>query len=60
VTSRHATLQSVELVSRVQGRITGIVLNDVNLEDYAQYYYHSHYTYEYGRYPAEDERVHLG
>jgi Mrp family chromosome partitioning ATPase len=60
VTSRHATLQSVELVSRVQGRITGIVLNDVNLEDYAQYYYHSHYTYEYGRYPAEDERVRMG
>ncbi len=59
VTSRHATLQSVELVSRVQGRITGIVLNDVNLEDYAQYYYHSHYTYEYGRYPADEERVRL-
>jgi capsular exopolysaccharide synthesis family protein len=60
VTSRHATLQSVELVSRVQGRITGIVLNDVNLEDYAQYYYHSHYTYEYGRYPAEEERLRMG
>jgi capsular exopolysaccharide synthesis family protein len=60
VTSRHATLQSIELVSRVQGRITGIVLNDVNLEDYAQYYYHSHYTYEYGRYPTEDERVRMG
>lgn len=60
VTSRHATLQSVELVSRVNGKITGIVLNDVNLEDYAQYYYHSHYTYEYGRYPAEEERVRMG
>ncbi len=60
VTSRHATLQSVELISRVNGRITGIVLNDVNLEDYAQYYYHSHYTYEYGRYPAEEERVRMG
>jgi capsular exopolysaccharide synthesis family protein len=60
VTTRHATLQSVELVSRVNGRITGIVLNDVNLEDYAQYYYHSHYTYEYGRYPAEGERVRMG
>jgi capsular exopolysaccharide synthesis family protein len=60
VTSRNATLQSVELVSRVNGRITGIVLNDVNLEDYAQYYYHSHYTYEYGRYPAEEERARMG
>jgi capsular exopolysaccharide synthesis family protein len=60
VTSRHATLQAIELVARVNGRITGIVLNDVNLEDYAQYYYHSHYTYEYGRYPAEEERLRMG
>ena len=60
VTSRHAALQSVELVERVNGKITGIVLNDVNLDDYAQHYYHSHYSYEYGRYPEEDERVGLG
>lgn len=60
VTSRHATLQSMELVDRVNGKITGIVLNDVNLDDYAQYYYHSHYTYEYGRYPSEEERVRMG
>jgi capsular exopolysaccharide synthesis family protein len=60
VTSRHATLQSVELVTRVNGKITGIVLNDVNLDDYAQYYYHSNYTYEYGRYPSEDQRVRMG
>jgi hypothetical protein len=36
----------------------GIVLNDVNLEDYAQYYYHSHYTYEYGRYPQRTNGTH--
>ena len=60
VTSRHAALQSVELVERVNGKITGIVLNDVNLDDYAQHYYHSHHSYEYGRYPEEDERVGLG
>jgi capsular exopolysaccharide synthesis family protein len=59
-TSRHATIQAIEAVSRVNGKITGIVLNDVNLEDYAQYYYHSHYTYEYGRYPSEGERVRMG
>jgi capsular exopolysaccharide synthesis family protein len=59
VTSRHATLQSLELIERVNGKITGIVLNDVNLEDYAQYYYHSHYSYEYGRYPAEEQRVRM-
>lgn len=60
VTSRHAAAQSVELVERVNGKITGIVLNDVNLEDYAQYYYHSQYSYEYGTYPDEDKRVGLG
>lgn len=60
VTSRHAALQSVELVERVNGKITGVVLNDVNLDDYAQHYYHSHYSYEYGRYPEEDDRVGLG
>ncbi len=60
VTSRHATIQSMELVERVNGKITGVVLNDVDLDDYAQYYYHSHYSYEYGRYPSEDEPVHLG
>ena len=59
VTSRHATLQSVELMERVNAKITGIVLNDVNLDDYAQYYYHSHYSYEYGRYPSEDQRVRM-
>jgi capsular exopolysaccharide synthesis family protein len=60
VTSRHATVQSVELMERVNAKITGIVLNDVNLDDYAQYYYHSHYSYEYGRYPSEDQRVRMG
>lgn len=59
VTSRHAAMQSIELIERVNGKITGVVLNDVNLEDYAQYYYHSHYSYEYGRYPEEEERVGL-
>ena len=59
VTSRHAAIQSVELLERVNGKITGIVLNDVNLDDYAHYYYHSHYSYEYGRYPEEEERVGL-
>jgi capsular exopolysaccharide synthesis family protein len=60
VTTRHAAMQSVDLIERVNGKITGIVLNDVNLEDYAQHYYHSRYSYEYGSYPEEDDRVGLG
>ena len=60
VTSRHAAKQSVELVQRVNGKITGLVLNDVNLEDYAQYYYHSHYSYESGPYTEDEQTVDLG
>ena len=60
VTSRHAAMQAVELVERVNGKVTGVVLNDVDLEDYAQHYYHSHYSYEYGSYPEDEDRVGLG
>ncbi|HLE70346.1 MAG TPA: exopolysaccharide biosynthesis protein, partial [Vicinamibacteria bacterium] len=49
MTTRHSVKMSVELVERVNGKITGLVLNDVNLSDYAQYYYHRAYDYEYGR-----------
>lgn len=52
-TSRHAVSQSLELIDRVGGRVTGVVLNDVNLADYAQNYYYSYHSYEYGAY-AED------
>ena len=52
-TSRHAVSQSLDLIDRVGGRITGVVLNDVNLADYAQNYYYSYHSYEYGTY-AED------
>ena len=51
-TSRYAVNSCVEMLDRVQARITGVVLNDVNLNDYAQYYYHSHYSYEYGSYTS--------
>ena len=52
-TSRYAISSSVELLDRVRARITGVVLNDVNLSDYAQYYYYSHYSYEYETYPSQ-------
>ena len=60
VTSRHAAKQSVELVERVNGKITGLVLNDVDLKDYAQYYYHSHYAYESGAYTDDEPIAGLG
>ena len=52
-TSRYAVKTSVELVERVGGKVTGVVLNDVDLSDIAQNYYYSHHTYEYGTYPRE-------
>ena len=60
VTSRHAAKQSIELVQRVNGKITGLVLNDVDLKDYAQYYYHSHYGYDSGAYMEDDQIAGLG
>lgn len=52
-TSRHAVSQSLDLIDRVGGRVTGVVLNDVNLADYAQNYYYSYHSYEYGTYGEE-------
>ena len=49
-TTRAAIKRSIDLVQRVNGNITGVVLNDVDLTDYAQFYYHSTSTYEYSRY----------
>lgn len=50
-TTRPAVKQSAELVGKANGKITGIVLNDIDLGDWAQNYYYGHYTYEYGTYP---------
>jgi capsular exopolysaccharide synthesis family protein len=52
-TSRHAVKQSLDLIDRVGGRITGVVLNDVNLSDFAQNYYYTYHSYEYGTYAEE-------
>ena len=49
-TTRQALRTSTELIERVRGKVTGVVLNDVDLSDYAQSYYHSSYTYEYSHY----------
>lgn len=52
--TRQAVRTSVDLVERVGGKITGVILNDVDLNDYAQSYYHNYYSYEYGSYPREN------
>lgn len=52
-TSRHAVKQSIDLVDRVGGHVTGVVLNDVDLSDFAQNYYYTYHSYEYGAYAEE-------
>ena len=41
-TSRNAVKTSLELVERVGGKLSGVLLNGVNLDDYAQSYYYSY------------------
>jgi|GEM_PF-2106403 len=55
-TSRNAVRQSLELIDRVGGKVTGVILNDVNLADYAQNYYYSYHSYEYGTYGEDTAR----
>jgi capsular exopolysaccharide synthesis family protein len=52
-TSRNAVKQSLDLIDRVGGKVTGVVLNDVNLADFAQNYYYTYHSYEYGTYEEE-------
>jgi capsular exopolysaccharide synthesis family protein len=52
-TSRNAVKQSLDLIERVGGKVTGVVLNDVNLSDFAQNYYYTYHSYEYGTYAEE-------
>jgi capsular exopolysaccharide synthesis family protein len=52
-TSRNAVKQSLDLIDRVGGKVTGVVLNDVNLADFAQNYYYTYHSYEYGTYAEE-------
>ncbi len=52
-TSRNAVKQSLDFIERVGGKVTGVVLNDVNLSDFAQNYYYTYHSYEYGTYAEE-------
>jgi capsular exopolysaccharide synthesis family protein len=52
-TSRHAVKQSIDLIERVGGKVSGVVLNDVDLSDFAQNYYYTYHSYEYGTYAEE-------
>lgn len=59
-TSRHAVKQSLDLIDRVGGKVTGVVLNDVNLSDFAQNYYYTYHSYEYGTYAEEPAERSVG
>jgi capsular exopolysaccharide synthesis family protein len=47
MTKGPAVKSALELIEQAQGKTTGIVLNDVDLSDYAQGYYYRNYSYEY-------------
>ncbi len=55
-TSRYAVKSSLDFIDRVGGKLSGVVLNDVNLDDRAQNYYYSYHSYEYGTYYGSDQR----
>ena len=57
MTTRQALRTSTELIERAQGKVTGVVLNDVDLADYAQSYYHSSYTYESSHYTYPEAEI---
>ncbi len=52
LTSRYSIRASIEQTERVNGKITGVVLNDVDVKDFAQRYYYNYYGYRYEGYPA--------
>ncbi len=47
MTQGPAVKSALELIEQAQGKVTGVVLNDVDLSDYAYNYYHRNYSYEY-------------
>ena len=47
-TSRHAVNASKELIETSHGRITGVVLNDVDVTDFAHSLYYQYQSYAYG------------
>ena len=49
----------MDAIERVGGKVRGVVLNAVDLDDYAQNYYYGYHTYNYGSEPREiaDEPV---
>ena len=42
-----AVKKALELLERAHGKVAGIVLNDIDLMDFAQSYYYRHYSYSY-------------
>ena len=55
-TQGPAVKSAIELIEQAQGKVAGVVLNDVDLMDFAQSYYYRHYSYGYASYSSERER----
>ena len=46
-TEGPAVKKALELLDQAQSKVAGIVLNDIDLMDFAQSYYYRHYSYSY-------------
>jgi len=47
LTNGPAVKNALELLLREQAKVAGIVLNDIDLMDFALSYYYRHYSYRY-------------
>jgi capsular exopolysaccharide synthesis family protein len=54
-TKGPAVKSALELLSRAQSKVAGIILNDIDLMDFAQSYYYRHYSYSYAPNSYQDQ-----
>ena len=54
-TKGPAVKSALDLLSQAQAKVAGIVLNDIDLMDFAQSYYYRHYSYGYAPNSYQDQ-----
>lgn len=54
-TKGPAVKNALELLTQAQAKVAGIVLNDIDLMDFAQSYYYRHYSYGYAPNSYQDQ-----
>jgi len=54
-TKGPAVKSALDLLTQAQAKVAGIVLNDIDLMDFAQSYYYRHYSYSYAPNSYQDQ-----